>query len=196
MPQPPNAQSIQNEGRVSLAIQAIDLRHIESERRAASTYDVPRTTIHARRAGRTARRDCEPNSKKLTKAEELVIIQHILELDSRGFSPTLSALRDMANNLLAERGASQVGKNWPENFVKRTPELKTRFNRKYDRQRALCEDPAIISPWFDLVHNVKVKYGILDADTYNFDETGFQMGVISAEVVITASDRRDRPKAV
>jgi hypothetical protein len=32
---------------------------------------------------------------------------------------------------------------------------------------------AVISPWFDLVRNVKAKYRILDEDTYNFDETGF-----------------------
>jgi hypothetical protein len=29
------------------------------------------------------------------------------------------------------------------------------------------------------VQNVKAKYGIVDEDTYNFDEIGFIMGVIS-----------------
>jgi hypothetical protein len=70
MPPPPNAQLTQNEGRVSLAIQAIDLRHPESERRATSAYDVPRTTLRAQRARKTVQRDCKPNLKKLTKAEE------------------------------------------------------------------------------------------------------------------------------
>jgi hypothetical protein len=102
----------------------------------------------------------------------------------------------MANKLLAERGTSEVGKNWPENFVRRTPELKTRFNRKYDRQRALCEDPKVIAPWFELVRNTKAKYGILDEDIYNFDETGHQMGIISTGVVVTGSERRNRPKAI
>ena len=79
----------------------------------------------------------------------------------------------MANKLLAERAAGQVGKNWPENFVKRTPELKTQFNQKYNRQRALCKDPKAISDQFKLVHNIKVKYGIIDDDMHNFDEAGF-----------------------
>jgi hypothetical protein len=144
----------------------------------------------------TARRDCEPNSKKLAKLEESVIVQHILDLDSRGFPPSLFAVREMANKLLAERAAGQVGKNWPENFVKRTPELKTQFNRKYDRQRALCEDPKAIGDWFALVRNTKAKYGILDDDSYNFDEAGFQMGVIGTSVVVTGSERRNRPKSV
>jgi hypothetical protein len=102
----------------------------------------------------------------------------------------------MANKLLAERAASQVGKNWPENFVKRTPKLKTQFNQKYDRQRALCEDLKIISGWFKLVCNTKAKYGITDDDSYNFDESGFQMGVILEGVVVIGSERRNRPKAV
>ena len=39
----------------------------------------------------------------------------------------------------------------------------------------------------------KQKWGILDEDVYNFDETGFQMGVIATARVLTRSDRRGRP---
>lgn len=70
-----------------------------------------------------------------------MIIKYILDLDARGFAPTYAAVRDMADKLLATRGAGQVGQKWPANFVKRTNSLKMRFNRAYDRQRALCEDP-------------------------------------------------------
>jgi hypothetical protein len=71
-----------------------------------------------------------------------------------------------------------------------------RFNRKYAYQRALCEDPVIIRSWFDLVQSTIAKHGITDSDIYNFDETGFQMGVISTAKVVTGSERRHRPKAV
>jgi hypothetical protein len=101
-------------------------------------------TMRDRRAGKPARRDCQPNSKKLTQREEEVIIKYILDLDLRGFPPTYSAVRDMADRLLAVRGAGQVGVHWARNFVKRTDSLKTSFNRAYNRQRALCKDPALI----------------------------------------------------
>jgi len=42
-------------------------------------------------------RDYTPNLKKLTDLEELVIIKYIFNLDSRGFSPKYSAIRDIAN---------------------------------------------------------------------------------------------------
>jgi hypothetical protein len=43
------------------------------------------------------------------------------------------------------------------------------------------------------VANVKAKYGILDEDTYNFDETGFQIGVGGSVKVVTASEIRLNP---
>jgi hypothetical protein len=43
---------------------------------------------------------------------------------------------------------------------------------------------------------MKAKYGIQDDDTYNFDESGFMMGMISTRAVVTSSERRGRPKSV
>jgi hypothetical protein len=73
-----------------------------------------------------------------------VIARHILDLDARGFPPRLPAVTDMANSLRAERNMGHVGINWASTFVKRRPELKVKFNRKYDYKRALCEDPEVI----------------------------------------------------
>ena len=189
-------QLLSNELDIQLAIQSLDSHQIQTGRRAASIFNVPESTLRDRRAGKRARRDCQPNSKKLTKLEEEVIVDHILDLDLRGFSPTYAAIRDMADRLLAARGAGQVGQKWPANFVKRTDSLTTRFNRAYDRQRALCEDPVLIKSWFELVEQTKAKYGICDEDVYNFDEAGFMMGKITTQLVVTASERRGRPKAV
>jgi RecB family endonuclease NucS len=80
--------------------------------------------------------------------------------------------------------------------VSRTPELKTRFNRRYAYERAKCEDPAVIKPWFELVQRTIEQYGITTHDIYNFDETGFQMGVISTAKVVTGSERRSAPLAI
>jgi hypothetical protein len=43
---------------------------------------------------------------------------------------------------------------------------------------------------------MRAKYGILDSDFYNFDKTGFMMGVICPAMVVTRADRRGRGKAV
>ena len=84
----------------------------------------------------------------------------------------------------------------PSRFVDRKNELKLRVNRKYDYQRALNENPEVIKGWFRLVINTKAMCGILVKDTYNFDEAGFQMGVIGSRMVITGSERRQTPKYI
>ena len=126
----------------------------------------------------------------------MAIVRHVLKLSEQGYPPRLDDVEEMANSLLWVRNREPVGKNWAANFVKRRPELKAKFNRKYDYSRALCEDPEIIEGWFRLVQNMKAKYGILDEDTYNFDETGFIIGVISTRLVVTAAEHQGRPKTV
>ena len=102
----------------------------------------------------------------------------------------------MADKLLGVRGGQPVGKHWAERFVTRSDELKMAFNRAKDRQRILQEDPTVIGAWFELVEETKVKYGVHDDDVHNFDETGFQMGVISSMKVVTGSERRSRPDLI
>jgi hypothetical protein len=186
----------QKEAQIQLAKGAIERGQISSNRRAAKIYGAVESTLRNRRAGIKSRGDCVSNARLLTDLEEKVLVERILELDLHGHPPNLRRVGDMANLILAGRGVREVGKNWPSTFVKRQPELKVRFNRKYDYQRAKNEDPKIIGDWFELVRNVKAKYGILDDDTYNFDEAGFLMGVIGTELVVTGIERRNRPKAV
>ena len=58
----------------------------------------------------------------------------------------------------------------------------------------MCEDREQIEGWFRLVRSTIAKYSIVQDDIYNFDETGFQMGVISTSKVVTRSERRGRPR--
>jgi hypothetical protein len=67
------------------------------------------------------------------------------------------------------------------------------FNRAKDRQRILQEDPELITKWFMLVRDTIAQYGVHDDDIHNFDETGFQMGIIGSMKVVTGSERRTRP---
>jgi len=189
----------QQEGRILLAIRALDDGLIGSAYEAAGVYDVPYETLRRRRSGTRSRIETRPNCLKLTDQEEDVLVQWVLDIDSRGYAPRVAELRRKANMLLAEcvRGTDEppltVGMNWTTRFIRRRPELSAKYLRKYDYQRALCENPKTMGDWFRLVQNVKQKYGILDEDTYKFDETGFQMGVIATAKVVTGSERRSIP---
>ena len=196
MTEQPDLESLPREDRIILAIQATKSNASLSQRRPAALYNVPQSTLSNRHAKTAARRECHDSSSRLQRHEEEAIIHNIRKLDSRGFDRMLSYVSNMADQLLAARGGGKVGENWASNLVRRKPEVKSQVNRLHDHQGALCSNPAIISPWFDLVRNVKAKYGILDEDNYNFDEFGFMMGVISTGAVVTGSERRGRPKTV
>lgn len=185
-----------NESRIILAIEAIRLNPKLSCRAAAKAYNVPESTLRHRMKGRASLADRRPGAQNLTESEEEVIVRYILDLDSRGFPPQIADVAAMADYILAARAAQPVGKQWAYRFVKRRTELKTRFSRAYNFQRALCEDLNALNAWFRLVANIKAKYGIQDCDIYNFDETGFMMGQICGHMVVTGSERRGRSKKV
>src|SRR5450432_2354198 len=199
MPLPNNLQLGQKEGRIALAVQAYSQGYFSSLRAAASAYDVPESTLRSRVKGVSSRRDSEPRNRKLTITEESTLVQWILSMDQRGLSPRSDSVRQMANLLIEKRSdssQSSVSKLWVYNFVQRHQALQSRYNRKYDYQRAKCEDPKVIRDWFHLIQNTIAKYGIQEEDIYNFDETGFQMGVITTAKVITGAERSNRPVSI
>lgn len=179
---------------MELAIQAIKQYPKLSIRAAAKIYRVSHVTLAHRSKGTPSRRDTIPNSRNLTSLQETTIVNYILDLDSRSFLPRISGVEDMANRLLADRNAPPVGKRWASNFAKRQPQLQMRFFRKYDYERAQCEDLDANNAWFCLVANTIAKYGIAASDICNFDKTGFMMGQIASGMVVTSAERRSNTK--
>ncbi|PQE08069.1 DDE superfamily endonuclease protein [Rutstroemia sp. NJR-2017a WRK4] len=184
------------ERRINLAIAAIRSVPPLSVRKAGRIYGIPRSTLALRMAGRQPQSETTLRVRRFSVIEEDIIVQYVLDLDSRGFPPSLSTVEDMANHLVALKGERHVGKHWVEHFLNRCTELKTCFNRVYDYKRALNEDPALISKWFELFKSTKDEYGILDDDVWNFDETGFMMGMIHPYMVVTKAERVGRAKSI
>jgi hypothetical protein len=184
-------KSANQEGKVLLALDDIKNGRIKSIRAAAKLYEIPLSTLHTRAHGQIPRAEKRPTGHKLTQLEEDSLTEWILSMDSRGAAPRPATVREMANILLAARGCYPpltVGKNWPSTFVQRRDELRSRFSRRYDYQRALNEDPKTLRAWFTTVQRVIDENGIQAEDIYNFDETGFAMGLISSQKVVTRAE--------
>jgi hypothetical protein len=199
---PPKARQskrnlVEQEGRIQLAIQALKRHEISSGRRAAEVFNVPESTLRARLKGRPFQPELRNPSLRLTKAQEEALIEWIISRDTRGTPPRHSHVHEMANILLQEDSKTPikpVGKNWVTQFIKRHEPIQSRFARRYNYQRALCEDPKVIDDWFKMLKAIQNNNGILDEDIYNFDETGFAMGLIATAKVVTRSEILGRPK--
>ncbi len=188
---------VEQEGRIALAISALNRNEISSVRRAAAVYIVPPSTLRDRLQGREYRQELRANNHRLSIIQEKTLVEWILSLDRRGASPRPEYIAEMANFILKtdnRPGYTPVGKNWATNFTKRRPELKSRFARKYNYQRAKCEDPRVICTWIDTLQQARMQYGISDEDIFNFDETGFAMGITSASKVVTSSEISGKPQ--
>ena len=184
-------KSTEQEGRILLAIQAIQKKEIAAIRAAARIFSVPESTLRARLRGITYRAETRANSSKLTKSEEETLENWIISLDTRGAAPRHKTVRETVDLLLAARDTippPTVGGKWVYNFINRHLRICTRFSRRYNYERAKYEDLKIVKGWFNLVRNTILKKGIDIDDIYNFDETGFAMGLIATVKVITRAD--------
>ena len=184
------------EAKLLIAIDAIRSGHVKSLRSAETIFGISKTSITARMKGRTPRCECAPRSKILNLIEEEVLLKYLLDRDDRGFGLKLAGVENMANLRLRTRDAPRVGSKWAQRFVQREPGLKLRYSHAYDFQRVLCEDHEAINAWFKLVENMKAKHGIADCDLYNFDETGFIIGIITFSMIVARAERKGRGKKI
>ena len=194
--------SLSKEERVQLALKAFKDGQFETKKAASLAFDVPETTLRRRIQGIASRSKRAYNGLKLSSTEESTLSAWILDMDKRGLPLQLATVSYLAQLLLSARLSQPphsitIGGHWVNHFIKRHPELKSKYTRKYDYQRAKCEDPRLIKAWFAQVQEIIEKYGILTEDIYNMDETGFQMGVAStAKVVCGSETKQSHAKAV
>ena len=181
--------------RLELAIEAFYKGQFSSKTACAKAFDVPPRTLMTRLNGTVSRQHSVANSRKLSNTEEESLKNRILDMDKRGLPLQISNVRHLAQLLLSARSKPSkdlsISAKWVSRFIQRHPELKSKYTRQYDYQRAKCEDPELIKGWFNCVQETILRYGIAEQDIYNMDETGFQMGVASTAKVICGSETRD-----
>ena len=68
-------KSVNQEGKILLALNDLQKRRIKSIRSSASLYAIPRSTLQARADGRISRDDKRPSGPKLTQYEEDSLIK-------------------------------------------------------------------------------------------------------------------------
>jgi hypothetical protein len=195
----PSGNLVEQEGRIQLAISALKKGQISSICRAAKTFDVPKSTLRGRLNGCQYRIEKRANGHRLSPTQEESLVEWILSRDLRGVLPRPSHIQEMANILLQAdnpSGFKPIGKNWVSAFTNRREEIKTRYARRYNHSRAQCGDPKIIKEWFNYLQRIQMQYSISHEDIYNFDETGFAMGLIAATKVVTRANMPGKPHLI
>ena len=71
---------------------------------------MPYIILSERIAGITPYNKSRPNYLKLLKLEKEVIVRYILDRDSRGFTPRLTSIKNIANYILKSKGGKHISK--------------------------------------------------------------------------------------
>ena len=181
------------ENRMKLALQAFHKGSFTSKTACVKAFDVPKRTFMTRLDGTASRREMPTNCRKLSNIEE-TLSKWILDMDQRGLPLQISNVRHLAWLLLSAWSKPSkdisISERRVSQFIKCYPELKSKYTRRYDYQRAKFEDPELIKGWFNRVQEAILRYGIAEQDIYNMDETGFQMGVASTAKVVCGCETR------
>ena len=142
-----------------------------SLKKAAKQHGVTYSTLQARTKGSNSRVSASQARQRLSVQEEEALKRWILQLGAWGWPPLISQVYKMASKLLKAKGDMEpLGVNWPQHFLSRHPNLRSRFVPSLDKERLVAADPKIIRRYFELFRRKKAEKDIHDDDVYNIDE--------------------------
>lgn len=137
------------------------------------------TMIRLANGGRT-RTQANAARTWISKEEENVLIDYIIEVGNRGFPLSHKRLKEHVDEILCARlgdsfPAEGIGHNWTARFVaKHSKHIQMGYARPLESKWGQAVNPANNEAWFQLLGETIMKYDIKPATTYAADESGFQ----------------------
>jgi hypothetical protein len=126
------------------------------------------------------------NYHRLSQTQENTLIEWIVSRDKPGAASRPPQVDDMAHIILQSDNPSlyfPVGRNWASTLTTRREEIESGVSRKYNFERATCEDPKVLRAWFEVcfeeLQYAGSEYRILDEDVFDFNEIGYTIGLIA-----------------
>ena len=142
----------------------------------AQLHQVNYRTLSRLAAGNQSISAFNASKRKLTYAEERVLVDFILESADRACPMSLPNIEEHANAILAFRDVpgEPVGGSWVERFLDRyRGELQTHWSSPLATERARSLNKGAVGHWFDLVYKRLVERGVKKHNIYGMDESGF-----------------------
>jgi hypothetical protein len=129
---------------------------------------------------------------KLSKDQEIALCRYIDTFERVEIFPRRDMVLKAAQSILHESDptAPKLSDHWIKRFFARYPEYKIRRAKALDIERKQSYDPEVIEGWFQDLQDIITKYGIPTEDIYNFDETGFRIGIGRDQYIITREPKK------
>jgi len=194
------------ESRIQMALADLSNGRCTSLRKAATTYDIRKTTLTACFNGRQTRIQSHENQQLLSTHEESELVRWITLATKAGYPVQHAILRSMAQEIVQQCvrqinddcelvSYPPIGGDWTKQFLSRHPELETVQGQSIDAARVTCATPKAINAWYDAYLDMVQQYEISPENHYNMDESGFSISKIRATRVIVNTKVRQRLQA-
>lgn len=162
-----------------------------SQRAACKAWNVPRSTLQGRLAGRPTRATAHQHRQRLSPEQEDFLVDWILNEDSRAQPPSHARVQEMATRILHICGDHDpLGKRWIQSFLSRQPRVASIVGRSIKAARAGAASPERIRAFLELFERTRIELGIQLSDIWNMEETGTALGVCTNTRVIAQAGKR------
>ena len=180
LPERPKTFKTWKEESMGLAISAVS--EGMSVRRAASDFDVPKSTLHDRISGKVSIDARSGPERYLNDKEEEQIVNFIVGCSKIGYARSKKQILALVSAIVAkkrglEEGDIVVTKGWWASFQRRHPQLSLRCAEALSYARAIAQDPEILNSYYDLLEKTLKDNDLLNKPhmIFNCDETGFSL---------------------
>jgi hypothetical protein len=159
------------------AIDALGPGEKFSYRQVAEKYGCSHVTLYRRHRGvSTSCATKAANQQALHPQQEQELLQYIKVLTQRGLPPTRALIRRLASEI-ARR---ELGKHWVDWYIKRYDvHLISYWATGIDCSRHNANSEVKYRLYFDLLSSKISEYSIEPRHTYNIDEKGFLLGIVT-----------------
>jgi hypothetical protein len=185
-------KTTQIESQIETALAAMDANPFLKPSVAARDYAVPYRTLLRRHNGGKPSNSRGGHNKKLNSVQDQALRDYIFMLHGCGTPANLETVLTGANRLLFYSTGDlkqTVSRRWVKRWIQRQSEyLKTLKSKPISAKRLNSHKVEEIEEHFKAFQKCKDYWGIQDTDIYNFDETGFQIGVSTGEKVLVPID--------
>ena len=140
--------------------------------------------------------DREPTNSRLNSIQRTALVNYLVKRDEIGLPVPLADLPAIANAIILRSLPTDdridfdgVGARWAQRFM-------TKHGLKKIKRKPLellpkeAHDPELIRGWFRRLEAIVTELDIKPQNLWNFDETGFRIGIGGAQWVITIDTRR------
>ncbi|KZZ93665.1 Helix-turn-helix, Psq [Ascosphaera apis ARSEF 7405] len=164
------------EKKLSLAIQALSSDY-SSIRKAAADYGVSYTTLRRRFKGlSTSQTESHEHQQKLSCAQEEMLTEWTIALDTQGRPPSYSRVQNTALRILHKSiNSPYIEQKWIRNFYKRNSRITSLLGVKIDTKRIDGTQYEIMRAFYDRFVDTVKRFKVQPEHIWNMDETGCQV---------------------